>query len=112
MSLWSKLEEMEIYSMVESDLETSSATMESEVPPIERHSDNVKEQYENVKLLLRSEGFEVLQDYPISNTLYVVGSKLLKRELDFILPDNTQITFHENGLDVSENIPVWSISVK
>ena len=64
-----------------------------------------------MKKLLRMEGFEVLQDRPLTNRLYVVGSKLLQRELDYILPKGVEATFYPDGLDISEGMPVWVVII-
>ncbi|MFD2212381.1 AAA domain-containing protein [Metabacillus endolithicus] len=67
------------------------------------------EQYENYKKLLRSEGFEVLQDQPPSGNLYVVGTEHLERELEYIAPRNNSFTFYKDGTSVSNGEPVWGI---
>jgi len=67
-------------------------------------------EYNHYKKLLRSEGFEVLQDQPPSNTLYVVGTQSIHKELKYISPKNNSFSFNKNGLPISDEQPVWSIS--
>src|SRR5690606_919485 len=70
--------------------------------------DNPK--YEHYKKLLRSEGFEVIQDQPRSNTLYVVGTESIRKELAYLSPKDNSFSFHKNGLAISDELPVWSIT--
>lgn len=70
--------------------------------------DNPK--YEHYKQLLRHEGFEVMQDQPRSNTLYVVGTESIRKELEYLSPKGNSFSFHKNGLAISDEIPVWSIT--
>lgn len=72
----------------------------------------INPKYEKIKKLLRSEGFEVLQDRPISNVLYVSGTEILRKELDYLLPTGIDFTFHKDGHKVSDGLPVWSIWVE
>lgn len=67
-------------------------------------------EYDHYKQLLRSEGFEVLQDQPQSNTLYVVGTQFIHKELEYISPKNNSFAFHKDGLPISDEQPVWSIT--
>ena len=71
-------------------------------------TDNPK--YEHYKQLLRREGFEVIQDQPRSNTLYVVGTESIRKELEYLSPKDNSFSFHKNGLAISEELPVWSIT--
>jgi len=73
-------------------------------------STEINPEYNHYKKLLRSEGFEVLQDQPPSNTLYVVGTQSIHKELKYISPKNNSFSFHKNGLPISDEQPVWSIS--
>lgn len=113
MSLWTMLEEMRIYPFVQAEQQIDLAMKEIASTSAENEcSYNPTELYTHVRKLLRSEGFEVLQDRPFTNRLYVVGSKLLARELDYILPRNTQVSFHQDGLEISEGEPIWGILIQ
>jgi very-short-patch-repair endonuclease len=68
------------------------------------------QEYEHYKQFLRKESFEVLQDQPPSNTLYVVGTESLRKELEYISPKNNSFTYRKNGVPISDGEPVWSIS--
>ncbi|WP_160033773.1 AAA domain-containing protein [Paenibacillus sp. An7] len=108
-SLWVTLEEMGIYPFVEATEQQIDIGLKEVAADIVEngHTSNQTETYNRVKKLLRMEGFEVLQDRPLTNKLYVVGSKLLQRELDYVLPKGIQTTFYQDGLDISEGMPVW-----
>lgn len=112
-SLWATLEEMRIYPFAETE-EQQIDTINPEIAAAtieQNYVSNPVELYNDVKRLLRKEGFEVLQDRPLTNKLYVVGSKLLQRELDYILPKSVEFNFYPDGLDITEGIPVWVIIV-
>lgn len=73
---------------------------------------NINPKYEKIKKLLRNEGFEVLQDRPISNVLYVSGTEILRKELEYLLPTGIYFTYHKDGHEISDGLPVWSIWVE
>lgn len=112
-SLWATLEEMGIYPFVETaEQQIDLGTKEVAAGIVATDcASNQTELYNHVKKLLRMEGFEVLQDRPLTDKLYVVGSRLLQRELEYILPKGIQTTFYQDGLDISEGMSVWVISI-
>lgn len=112
-SLWTTLDEMGIYPFAAS-VETTTDVVKTEIAAttIDATVSEPTELYHDVRKMLRTEGFEVLQDRPLTNRLYVVGSKLLQRELQYVLPKEVEFTFHSEGLDITEGMPVWVVTVK
>lgn len=113
-SLWATLEEMGIYPFAASVEPTTDVVVNTEIAATTIEHDTVSgptELYHDVRKMLRTEGFEVLQDRPLTNKLYVVGSKLLQRELDYVLPKGVEFTFYSDGLDITEGMPVWVIVI-
>lgn len=112
-SLWTTLDEMDIHPFAETEAQhIDTINLEVATTNLEQKDvSNPTELYNDVKRLLRTEGFEVLQDRPLTNKLYIVGSKLLQRELDYTLPRGVEYTFYPDGLDITEGMSVWVIII-
>ncbi|WP_067724577.1 AAA domain-containing protein [Oceanobacillus damuensis] len=79
---------------------------------INRNENTLNPKHEKYIVLLRKKGFEVLQDNPPSNTIYVAGTEVLRKELENIAPRNNSFTFHEKGFPISDGLPVWSMTLE
>lgn len=93
------------HSPVAADLSEAISIVEN------KESVTANEELLKFKDLLTNEGFKVLVDTGSENTLVVLGSASLGNELERFAPKNNSFSFHKTGIESSNQLPCWSITM-